>query len=70
MDQWLARHPARGAESIARARLALLRGDHDAAMRFLRLAYDEGRRSPLNVDPDFEALRGDSAYQELYRPLD
>ena len=35
-----------------------------------RLAYDEGRRSPLNVDPDFEALRGDSAYQELYRPLD
>jgi len=70
MDQWLARQHTRGASSIARARLALLRGDRDAAMRLLRQAYDEGRRRPLNSDPDFEPLRSDSAYQELYRPLD
>jgi TolB-like protein len=68
MDQWLAGQPARGAASLARARLALLRGDRDAAIRLLRRAYDEGRREPDHIDPDFEPLRGDSAYQELYRP--
>ncbi len=56
MDQWLARRPARGAESIARARMALLRGDRDAAIRLLRRAYDEGQRNPNHTDPDLEPL--------------
>jgi tetratricopeptide (TPR) repeat protein len=68
MDQWLARQHASGAESYARARLALLRGDRDGAIRLLRRAYDDGFRQPDHIDPDFEPLRGDSAYQELYRP--
>jgi tetratricopeptide (TPR) repeat protein len=68
IDQWLARQRARGAESYARARLALLRGDRDGAIRLLRRAYDEGLRQPDHIDPDFEPLRADSAYQELYRP--
>jgi len=40
----------------------------EAAIRLLRRAYDEGRREPDHIDPDFQPLRGDSAYQELYRP--
>ncbi len=68
MDQWLARQPSHGAASRARARLALLRGDRDAAIQLLRRAYDEGRRAPDHIDPDLEPLRSDSAYQELYRP--
>jgi tetratricopeptide (TPR) repeat protein len=70
MDQWLARQPSRGSASFARARLAVLRGDHDEAIRLLRRAYDEGHRKADRVDPDLEPLRGDSAYQELYRPRD
>jgi hypothetical protein len=68
MDRWLARQPSQGAASRARARLALLRGDRDAAIHLLRRAYDEGRRAADHIDPDLEPLRGDSAYQELYRP--
>jgi TolB-like protein len=68
MDRWLARQPSHGAASQARARIALLRGDRDAAIRLLRQAYDAGRRAPDHIDPDLEPLRGDSAYQELYRP--
>ena len=43
-------------------------GEVDAAIRLLRRAYDEGLRQPDHIDPDFEPLRADSAYQELYRP--
>jgi len=68
MDEWLSRQPSRGTASFARARLALLRGDRDEALRLLRRAYDEGHRKPDNIDPDFEPLRGDSAWRELYRP--
>jgi hypothetical protein len=70
MDQWLAHQPSRGSASFARARLAVLRGDHDEAIRLLRRAYDEGHRKADRVDPDLEPLRDDSAYQELYRPRD
>jgi hypothetical protein len=68
MDHWLARRPTHGTVTLVRARLALLRGDREGAMRLLRRAYDEGRRKPDDIDPDLEPLRGDSAYQELYRP--
>ena len=68
MDQWLARQPPRGPATFARARLALLRGDREGALRLLRRAYDEGHREPDHIDPDLEPLRGDSTYQELYRP--
>jgi protein kinase-like protein len=68
MDRWLARRPSHGAASLLRARLALLRGDREGALRLLRRAYDEGRREPDHIDPDLEPLRGDSAYRELYRP--
>jgi hypothetical protein len=68
MDRWLARQPGHGTVTLIRARLALLRGDREEAMRLLRRAYDEGHRKPDNIDPDLEPLRRDSAYQELYRP--
>jgi hypothetical protein len=68
MDRWLARQPTHGTVTLIRAKLALLRGDREEAMRLLRRAYDEGRRTPDDVDPDLEPLRGDSAYRELYRP--
>jgi tetratricopeptide (TPR) repeat protein len=68
MDRWLARQPGHGTVTLIRAKLALLRGDREEAMRLLRRAYDEGRRKPDDLDPDLEPLRGDSAYQELYRP--
>jgi hypothetical protein len=70
MDQWLARQPPRGHATFARARLALLKGDREGALRLLRRAYDEGHRKPDHIDPDLEPLRGDSAYRELYRPRD
>jgi tetratricopeptide (TPR) repeat protein/TolB-like protein len=69
MDQWLARHPS-GSASFARARLAVLRGDYDEAIRLLRRAFDEGHRKSDHIDPDLEPLRSDSAYRELYRPRD
>jgi tetratricopeptide (TPR) repeat protein len=70
MDQWLARQSTHGNASFARARLAVLRGDRDAAIALLRRAYDEGHRKLDHIDPDLEPLRRDSAYRELYRPRD
>ena len=68
MDRSLERLREDHGVTYARARMALLRGDRDEAMRLLRRAYDQGLRVPDHTDPDLEPLRGDLAYQELYRP--
>ena len=72
MDQWLDAHRAgsRGRATFARARLAALAGNREAAVALLRQAYDEGllARRTSHIDPDFESLRDFPPYQQLTRP--
>jgi hypothetical protein len=67
MDRWLASRSEAQA-SYARARIALLAGDTTGAWRLLRKSRDQGLLEPDHLDPDLEPLRGDTAYQSMYRP--
>ena len=70
MDKWLAQRTKRPSAAYARARLAALRGDRDAAVTLVREALHRGLRGVmfLHLDPDFESLHDFPPYRELIRP--
>ncbi len=69
MDRWLASRSGTP-PIVARARLAALIGDRDAAVGLLRAAFAKGLPGAkfVRLDPDFESLKDFPPFQELFRP--
>jgi hypothetical protein len=70
INDWLKAKEGHFHATHARARMAALQGDREAAVTLLRQAFDQrlNARMFLHLDPDFESLHDYPPYQELMRP--